>query len=56
MSVVIIGNGGGVRNAITAMENASLSWTTAQRSQAEKILDDAKKRIEAFTAAPQPPA
>lgn len=56
MSVVIIGNGGGVRNAVTAMENASVSWTAAQRSQAEKLLAHVKDVLNEFTATPQPPA
>lgn len=56
MSVVIIGGGGGVRNAVTAMENASVNWTAAQRDQAEKKLDQVKAMLETFTANPQPPA
>jgi len=55
MSTPIIAGGSGVRNAVTAMENASVNWTTAQRSQAEKILDDTRKKLENFTASPQPP-
>ena len=56
MAVVIIIGGGGVRNAVTAMEQASIGWTAAQRSQAEKILSDTTKKLSDFTQSPQPPA
>lgn len=56
MSVVIIGGGGGVRNAVTAMENASVNWTDPQRSQAEKLLKQVTEQLNSFTANPQPPA
>jgi hypothetical protein len=56
MSTVIIGGGGGVRIALTAMENASILWTPAQRDQAEKLLDHVKDQINSFTNNPQPPA
>lgn len=56
MSVVIIGGGGGVRNAVTALENASVGMTAAQRAQAVKLFDHVKELLETFTAAPQPPA
>lgn len=54
MSVVIIGGGGGVRNAVTAMENASVNWTPTQRANAEKVLKEAKDAINEFTNHPQP--
>lgn len=54
MSTVIIGGGSGVRNAVTAMENASLNWNAAQRANAEKALKEAKDVIETYTANPQP--
>lgn len=38
MSVVIIGNGDGVRNAVTALETASITMTEKQRSIAEDAL------------------
>ena len=56
MSVIIIGGGGQARAAITAMENASVGWTTLQRSQAEKILQQVTQQLNTFTANPQPPA
>lgn len=56
MSVIIIGGGGQARAAITAMENASLTWTDAQRHQAEKLLQQVTQQLNNFTANPQPPA
>lgn len=56
MSTVIIGGGSQARAAITAMENASVNWTAAQRSQAEKLLAAVTQQLNGFTANPQPPA
>jgi len=54
MSVVIIGGGGGVRSAVTALENASLTQTPAQRAESEKVMKHAKDLLDAQTNNPQP--
>jgi hypothetical protein len=56
VSTVIIGGGGAVRNAVTNMENQSVNWTTAQRTNAENLLKDVADQIKQFTTHPQPPA
>jgi hypothetical protein len=38
MSVIIIGGGDNVRNAVSDVENASLGWTQQQRDDAEALL------------------
>lgn len=38
MSVIIIGGGDGVRQALTNLENASVHWTNPQREAGETLL------------------
>lgn len=54
MSTVIIIGGNKARQAVTDLENASLSMSAPQRTNAEQILDDFVKAVDVFVKYPQP--
>lgn len=56
MSVIIIGGGDKARQAISDLENASLTMTDAQRNNAKNIFAAFVAQVNGFIAAPQPPA
>lgn len=53
MSVVIIGGGDGVRNAVSDTEKASLTWTDGQRNYGEKMFQDIQDMLNANLQNPQ---
>lgn len=57
-TIIIIGGSGRLRAAIEAMNSAASqqNWTQAQKTNAATLLNSAADDVEAFTAAPQPPA
>lgn len=54
MSTVIIGGGGLAHNAVTKLEQASLSMTDAQRKNAEMILAAFVNAVDEFCQYPRP--